>query len=165
MSRWFDRYWPIPLRVILGIAFMVHGAPKLFSGQGHQQFQGMLGQLGVPAPQLMSWVVGIVEFFGGLALVVGAFTWIAAALLIVNMIFAMLLVHLPQGFSFIQIKGMSDQGPVFGMPGYEVNLLYIAGLLALFIGGPGPLSVDERETTRPDSPLLAPWWRHRHAHA
>ncbi len=39
---------------------------------------------------------------------------------------------------------MTPQGPQFGMPGAEVNLLYIAALLALLIGGPGPLSVDER---------------------
>jgi putative oxidoreductase len=164
MSRSVDRYWPIPLRVILGIAFMVHGAPKLFSAEGHRQFEGMLGQLGVPAPQLMSWVVGIVEFGGGLALVLGLFTWIAAALLTIDMIVAAVLVHLPAGFATVQMKGMTDQGPVFGLPGYETNLLYIAGLLALFLGGPGPLSVDEREG-RPESRLRAPWWRHREAHA
>jgi putative oxidoreductase len=164
MSRSFDRYWPIPLRIILGVSFMVHGAPKLFSAQAHDGFEMMLGQLGVPAPQLMSWVVGFVEFFGGIALIIGLFTWIAAALLTVNMLVAMFLVHLPQGFSFMQMKGMSDQGPVFGMPGYEVNLLFIAGLLALFIGGPGPLSMDER-VAKPESPLRAPWWRHRHAPA
>jgi putative oxidoreductase len=162
MTRSFDRYWPVPLRIILGIAFMVHGAPKLFSAQAHQQFQGMLGQLGVPMPGLMSWVVGIVEFGGGLALVLGLFTWVAAGLLSIDMLFAILLVHLPQGFSNLQVKGMSDQGPILGMPGYELNLVYIAGLLALFIGGPGPLSVDER-AAKPESPLLAPW-RHRHAH-
>jgi putative oxidoreductase len=164
MSRSFDRYWPVPLRIILGISFMVHGAPKLFSAEGHRNFEGMLGQLGVPAPQLMSWVVGIVEFVGGIALVIGAFTWIVAALLVVDMLVAAVLVHAPAGFNFIQITGMTDQGPVFGMPGYEVNLLYIAGLLALFIGGPGPLSVDER-ASRPESRLRAPWWRHREAHA
>jgi putative oxidoreductase len=164
MSRSFDRYWPVPLRIILGIAFMVHGAPKLFSAQGHQQFQGMLGQLGVPLPQLMSWVVGLVEFVGGIALVLGLLTWIAAALLTIEMLVAALLVHAPAGFAFVQIKGMTDQGPVFGMPGYETNLVYIAGLLALFIGGPGPLSVDERERA-PRSRLRAPWWRHAEAHA
>ena len=43
----------------------------------------------------------------------------------------------------MHITGMTDAGPVFGMPGYEVNLLYIAGLLALFLRGPSHLSVDE----------------------
>lgn len=164
MTRSFDRYWPIPLRIILGIAFMVHGAPKLFSAEAHRGFEGMLSQLGVPFPQVMSWVVGFVEFFGGITLILGLFTWIAAALLTVDMIVALFLVHLPQGFNFIQIQGMSEQGPIFGMPGYEVNLLYIAGLLALFIGGPGPLSMDER-IAKPESPLRAPWWRHREVHA
>ncbi len=163
MSHSFDRYWPIPLRIIVGIAFMVHGAPKLFSARGHQGFQAMLAQMGVPAPQLMSWVVGIVEFFGGAALILGVLTWIVAALLIVEMLVALLAVHLPAGFLFVQIKGMSDQGPIFGMPGYEVNLVYIAGLLALFIGGPGPLSIDER-VAKAESPIHPPWWRRREAH-
>jgi putative oxidoreductase len=164
MDRHLERYWPIPLRVLLGISFMYHGAPKLFSAEGHAQFQGMLGQLGVPLPALMSWVVGIVEFFGGIALIVGALTWLATILLSINMLVAMFLVHLPHGFAFIQITGMTDQGPVFGMPGAEVNLLYLAGLLALFIGGPGPLSVDER-LMKPESKLQVPWLRHREVHA
>ena len=71
-----------------------------------------------------------------------------SALLIVEMLVAMLKVHLPQGFIFIHITAMTTAGPQFGMPGYEVNLLYIAGLLALLLGGAGPASVDE-------------WWRRR----
>lgn len=160
MEHGLARQWALPLRIILGVGFMIHGAPKLFSAAGHQQFEGTLGKLGVPAPALMSWVVGIVEFFGGIALVLGLFTWLAAALLTVNMIFAILLVHLPQGFANVNIKGMSDQGPVFGMPGYELNLLYIAGLLALLIGGPGPLSVDAR-AGHGETRLAAPWYRRR----
>jgi putative oxidoreductase len=164
MARNVQSYWPLPLRILLGIGFMVHGAPKLFSPEGHQQFQGMLGQLGIPAPQVMAWVVGIVEFFGGVALVVGLATSLVAILLSVNMLVALFKVHLPHGFGFLQITGMTDQGPVFGMPGIEVNLLYLAGLLALLIGGPGPLSVDER-VLRPESRLRPPWWRHGEAHA
>ena len=91
----------------------------------------------------MSWLLRS-EFFGGVALVLGLLTWLVSALLTVEMLFAMVLVHLPHGFGAVKITGMSDRGPVFGMPGYEVNLLYIAGLLALFLGGPGPLSVDAR---------------------
>lgn len=164
MDRHLERYWPLPLRILLGIAFMVHGFPKLFSAEGHAGFQGMLGQLGVPLPALMSWVVGLVEFFGGIALILGAATWLVTALLTIDMLVAMFLVHLPHGFGFLQITGTTAQGPVFGMPGIEVNLLYIAGLLALFIGGAGPLSVDERVMTR-ESRLQVPWLRHREAHA
>jgi putative oxidoreductase len=163
MEHGLARQWALPLRIILGVSFMIHGAPKLFSGAGHQQFQGMLGKLGVPAAPLMSWVVGIVEFFGGLALVLGLLTWLASALLTVHMIVAMLLVHVPQGFQNVHITGMSERGPIFGMPGYELNLLYIAGLLALLLGGPGPLSVDAR-AGHGETALRAPWIRRR-AHA
>jgi putative oxidoreductase len=164
MEATFARHWALPLRILMGISFMLHGAPKLFEAQAHQQFQGMLAQLGVPAAPLMSWVVGIVEFFGGAALVLGAFTWIAAALLVVEMIVAALLVHARAGFEVVHVVGMSDRGPVFGLPGWEYNALYIAGLLALFIGGPGPLSIDAR-VPRAERALRAPWWRERRAHA
>jgi putative oxidoreductase len=160
MEYGLARHWALPLRIILGISFMIHGAPKLFSAAGHQQFQGMLGKLGVPAAPLASWLVGGVEFFGGIALVLGLLTWLASALLTIEMFVAMALVHLPQGFQNVHITGMSERGPVFGMPGYELNLLYIAGLLALLIGGPGPLSVDER-AGHGETPLHAPWVRRR----
>ena len=47
-------------------------------------------------------------------------------------------------FNFIHITGVTDQGPTFGMPGYEVNLLYISILLALALGGPGAMSFDAK---------------------
>lgn len=164
MDRHLERYWPMPLRVLLGIAFMYHGAPKLFSAEAHAGFQGMLGQLGVPLPTLMSWIVGIVEFFGGIALIVGAATWLVTLLLSIDMLVAMFLVHLPNGFAATQVKGMTDQGPVYGAPGIELNLLFLAGLVALFLGGAGPLSVDER-VMKPESKLQVPWLRHREVHA
>ncbi len=160
MENGFARHWALPLRIMLGVSFMIHGAPKLFSGPGHQQFAGMLAHLSVPAPPLMAWVVAIVEFFGGAALVLGMFTWLATALLVVEMIVAMLLVHLPAGWNAVHVTGMSEHGPVFGLPGYEYNLLYLAGLLALFLGGPGPLSIDAR-ARHGETALHAPWVRHR----
>ena len=138
------RKWaPLPLRLIIGFGFVYHGFPKLFGAGGHEMFTGMLQNIGVPAAGLMAWAVGAVELLGGIALIVGAFVSVASVLLSINMLVAMFTVHLPNGFSFIHITGMSDAGPVFGMPGYEVSLLYIAGLLALFLRGPSHLSVDE----------------------
>jgi putative oxidoreductase len=160
MEHRLARHWALPLRIILGISFVISGAPKLFSGAGHQQIQGMLDQLGIPAAPLMAWVVGVVEFLGGVCLLLGMLTWLASALLTIEMIVAMVLVHLPQGFSVIHVVGMSERGPVFGLPGYQLNLLLIAGLLALFLGGPGPLSVDAR-AGRGDTALHAPWMRRR----
>lgn len=134
---------PIPLRLILGSGFMYHGFPKLFSAGGHQNFVGMLQGSGMPAPELTAWAVGGFEFFGGLALVVGAFTAAISVLGAVEMAVAALLVHLPAGFNFLNITGQTETGaPIFGIPGYEVNLLYIAGFLALALGGAGALSVD-----------------------
>lgn len=156
---------PLPLRILLGIGFLVHGAPKLFSAAEHAGFAGMLQQLGIPAAGFMAWVVGFVEFFGGIALIVGIFTVEAALLLSINMIVAMFKVHMAQGFNFLNITGVTASGtPQFGMPGAEVNLLYLAGLIALFIGGAGPLSVDEW-VLKPESKLRVPWLRHHPARA
>lgn len=91
MEHGLVRHWALPLRIILGIAFMIHGAPKVFSGAGHEQIQGMIAQLGVPAAPLLAWVVGIVAFFGGLCLVLGLLTWLASALVTIEMIVAMVL--------------------------------------------------------------------------
>ena len=138
-----SKQWaPLPVRIMLGVGFLYHGWPKLFSSQGHQGFVGMLGALGVPAPEMTAWLVGLAETVGGLALIVGAFVAVASVVLIVDMLVAMITVHAPNGFNFINITGMGKEGPVFGMPGAEVNLLYIAGLLALVIGGTGAWSVE-----------------------
>jgi putative oxidoreductase len=165
MESKLQRYWPLPLRVVLGIGFLVHGAPKLFSAAERTGFAGMLQQIGVPAAGFMAWIVGLVEFFGGVALIVGAFTAAATLLLTIDMLVAMFKVHMAQGFNFMNITGVTTSGaPQFGMPGAEVNLLYLAGLIALFIGGAGPLSMDERFFT-PESKLRVPWLRHHPAHA
>ncbi len=146
-SRWLD-WAPLPLRLILGFGLIYHGYPKVLTADGHQGFVGMLQGIGIPAPGLAAWGVGLVELFGGLALILGAFVAISAALNVVNMLVAMVTVHLPHGFSFINMTGMGPEGPTFGMPGYEVNLLYIAGLLALILGGSGAFSVDRMRAER-----------------
>ncbi len=143
MQGAWSKWAPMPLRLIIGFGFVYHGFPKLFSSQGHDMFLGMLQNIGVPAAGLMAWAVGIVEFLGGLALIVGAFVSVISVLLIINMLVALFTVALPNGFNFMHITGMTEAGPQFGMPGYEVNLLYIAGLLALFLRGPAHMSVDQ----------------------
>src|SRR5438067_10241583 len=151
MFKKWKQWAPLPLRIMLGIGFMYHGWPKLFSAAGHQGFAGMLGGLGVPAPELTAWLVALVEVAGAVALLAGAFVAIVSAALIVDMVVAMITVHAPHGFNFINITGMTANGPLFGMPGAEVNLLYIAGLLTLLIGGAGRWSVDvarEERATR-----------------
>ncbi len=143
MTNACSKWAPLPLRLIIGFGFVYHGFPKLFGAGGHEMFTGMLQNIGVPAAGMTAWAVGAVEVLGGIALIIGAFASIASALLLIDMLVALFTVHLPNGFNFMHITGMGDAGPVFGMPGYEVNLLYIAGLLALFLRGPSHLSVDE----------------------
>ena len=64
------------------------------------------------------------------------------------MLVALFTVHLPQGFSFMHITGMTESGPQFGVPGYEVNLIYIAGLLTLIVFGAGAYSLDSLRLAR-----------------
>jgi putative oxidoreductase len=136
---------PIPLRLILAIGYIYHGLPKLASMAGHDMFAGMLTGMGIPLPGVMAWVVGALEVFGGLALLLGLFVTWTAILLLVEMVVALLMVHLPNGFNAIHITGMSDQGPVFGMPGAEFTLLYISALLSLLLSGPGALRLGAKQ--------------------
>lgn len=139
---------PLSLRLILGISFVFHGFGKLFSSQGHEMFVGMLSGIGVPLPGVTAWLVGFVEFFGGLALLAGAAVAIVGGLQLIVMVVALITVHLPAGFSFMNIIGMTETGPQFGLPGYEVSLLFIAGLIALIVGGAGALSIDGLRAAR-----------------
>ena len=132
----------LPLRLALGFGMAYHGYPKLFSAAEREQFVGMLVGIGVPAPTLAAWGVGLLEFVGGVLVIVGALVVLLSPLFILEMLVAWFFVHLPSGFNFMNIIGMSDTGPVFGLPGYEVNVLYIAGFLALLIAGAGRYSVD-----------------------
>src|SRR5919205_61113 len=141
--RTWPSWAPLPLRLIIGFGMIYHGWPKLFNAQQHAGFAGNLQGMGFPAPGALAWLVGLLEVFGGLALILGALVTIVSVLFIIEMLVAMFMVHLPNGFNFIHITGMSPQGPTFGMPGYEVNLLYIAGLLSLAISGAGAFSLDE----------------------
>lgn len=133
----------VPLRLMLGLGFVVHGAPKLFSMPEHGRFVEMLQELGVPGAATMAWLVGVAELFGGIALLTGTAVWFVSLLLIGEMLVTLFTVHLAHGFGFINVVSQGRQGPVYGMPGVEVNLLYIAGLVALMLLGPTMWSVDK----------------------
>ena len=133
---------PLPIRLMFGISFVSYGFPKLFDAQTHSFIVGMLTQIGVPAPDLMTYVVGTTELLGGLALLTGAWVRLSSAALLPGMLVALFTVHLPNGFSFMHIIGMTEIGPQFGVPGYEVNLIYIAGLVTLTILGAGAYSLE-----------------------
>jgi putative oxidoreductase len=129
-----------PLRLIVGYGFMAHGYAKIV--RGPEVFAGILNALHVPAPSALAWATIAVELLGGLAILLGAYVaWVSvpmAAILVV----AALTVHLPNGFSSIKLLGVTASGAQFGQPGYEADLLYLACLAALVLGGAGPFSVD-----------------------
>jgi putative oxidoreductase len=115
------------LRVVLGIVFFMHGWQK-WSG-GIAGTEGFFTSLSIPAPGLMAPLVTLVEIVGGLALIAGVLTRLAALALIVDMLVAMFVFHLPNGF--------------FAMDGgYELVLTLAAGCAALVLAGPGALAVD-----------------------
>ena len=126
------------LRVITGIVFAAHGYQKLFV-YGMAGVQGAFTKMGAPMPTLTGPLVALLEFFGGLALVVGLLTRLAALGLAIEMLGAILIVHLAGGF--------------FLPAGYEFALLLLAASLTVAVAGPGAFSVDGSIAGRRDMTL------------
>ena len=134
------RWAPIPVRLIVGYGFMQHGFAKF--SKGPEAFTAILHAIGVPAPHLMAWLTILIEFFGGLAVLLGALVPLVSLPMTAILLVAMITVHLPYGFSSIKIMRVSAGRAQFGPPGYEVDLLYLACLAALVLGGSGPMAID-----------------------
>jgi putative oxidoreductase len=134
------RWAPVPLRLIVGYGFIQHGLAKM--SRGPSAFAAILNALGVPAPHFMTWVSILTELLGGLAVLVGAFVTVASIPMAILLLVAIFTVHLPNGFSSIKLIAVTAAGPQFGPVGYEVNVLYLACLAGLVLGGSGPLAVD-----------------------
>ncbi len=125
------------LRVIIGIIFLAHGAQKFFE----YSIPGTIGaftQMGVPLANIAAPLVATVELVGGLALVLGVFTRPVAALLAIDMLAALFLVHLSAGF--------------FLPSGYEFVLALAAAVIALTLTGPGAFALDNLLPKRSNSP-------------
>jgi putative oxidoreductase len=90
----------------------------------------------------MSWATIGFELLGGLAVLAGAYIPLISIPLTVILLVAAITVHLPYGFTSIKLRAVTAAGPQFGPPGYETNLLYIAALATLVLGGSGPLALD-----------------------
>ena len=140
------RWAPVPLRLIVGYGFMEHGFAKL--ARGPEAFAAILHAIGVPAPHVMAWSTISIEVLGGLAVILGAFVALVALPMAVLLVVAIFTVHLPYGFSSIKLVSVTAAGAQFGPPGYELNLLYLACLVGLVLGGPGPLAIDGLVRTR-----------------
>ena len=134
------RWSPIPLRLIVGYGFMQHGLAKL--SRGPDAFVAIIQAMGVPYPHFMAWLTILTELLGGLAVLLGAFVTIVSVPMMAVLLVATFKVHLPYGFSSIKLIAVTATGAKFGPPGYEVNVLYIACLASLVIGGSGPFALD-----------------------
>jgi putative oxidoreductase len=124
------------LRLAVGVVFIAHGAQKMlgwFGGYGFHGTMGFFTHMGIPAPLAVLAIA--TEFFGGLGLIFGFLTRIPALGIAVNMVVAILLVHMPNGF-FMNWTG-TQKGE-----GFEFHLLAIAAAAVLLLRGAGAYSVD-----------------------
>lgn len=129
-------FGPAVLRLAVGAVFVAHGAQKLFGlwgGPGLDGTTAFFGHVGLQPAYALAIAAGVVEFVGGLLLVVGGFTIAASVALIVDRLVDVWMVHLPHGF--------------FLPDGYEFHLVLIAALFSLVLTGPGALSVDGRRAS------------------
>ena len=131
---------PLLLRAVVGVGLVMHGYAKL--ARGPDTFAVVLHTLGVPLPGVLAWLTTFVELIGGLAVIAGAFLPIVSIPLAIVLLTAMFTVHRPYGFFSVKLLAVTSTGTTFGPVGYEIILLYLAGLGALALGGAGPLSVD-----------------------
>jgi putative oxidoreductase len=141
-------WWALPLRLIVGVGFMEHGFAKL--ARGPESFTVILHALHMPAASLLAWATILTELIGGLAVLAGAFVPLATVPMAIVLVVAIVTVHLPNGFSAIKLEAVTPAGAYFGQPGYETDLLYLACLAALLLGGNGPFALDAIRLRRND---------------
>jgi putative oxidoreductase len=122
------------IRVGVGVVFVAHGAQKLFD-QSIPGVAGFFDQLGVPAPMAAATLVSLLEFFGGIALILGLLTRLVAIPLAIDMLTAILLVHLPNGF-------FADDN------GIELPLLLAICCIGLVLAGSGQVALDQLISAR-----------------
>jgi putative oxidoreductase len=145
-DRNYRKWAPLFLRLAIGFGFMAHGWVKL--SRGPAGFEKLLNFIGVPFAHITSYILPGIELFGGLAILLGLYVSLVAVPLIGTMLVAMFTIQIKFGYSSVNTIGLTPQGPLFGPPGYEINILYIASLVALIISGAGVFSLDALLATK-----------------
>ncbi|MGH9378782.1 MAG: DoxX family protein [Terriglobia bacterium] len=132
------------LRLALGVVFFAHGAGKMLGWWGGIGYSGTMGffthYMHIPSP--LAFLVICAEFFGGLGLILGLLTRIAAFGLFCDMLVALFLVHIHNGF-FMNWQGTKRA------EGFEFHILALAMLLFVLIRGAGAVSIDRLIGRRP----------------
>ena len=136
MARWAA----LPLRLIVGGGFVVHGYLKL--GRGVEVFAAALAGLDIPWPDLMAWITVTTELLAGAAVLLGGAVTLMSVPMSIVLLVAVLKVHWQFGFSSIKFLAVTAAGPQFGKPGVECDLLYLACIAALLLLPADPWSVD-----------------------
>ena len=136
------------LRLILGAVFFPHGAQKMLGWFGGYGFTGTMGFFtgAMHIPALFAFLAIAAEFFGGIGLLFGFLTRIAAFGILTNMVVAVVMVHSHFGF-FMNWTGQQKG------EGYEYHLLALAIAVVLMIRGGGAVSVDRLLSARPSSKI------------
>jgi putative oxidoreductase len=115
------------IRLVTGLVFLMHGYQKVFV-YGFAGIGDGFAKMGIPMPMVMGPAIGILETLGGIALIIGFGTRIVGLLLACDMLGAIMMVHIKNGF--------------FVPMGVEFVLTLFAAALALALAGAGDLSVD-----------------------
>jgi putative oxidoreductase len=124
----FAKWGMLPLRIVVGLVFLMHGGQKLFIfGLGGTA--DIMGKLGLPLPFICAAIVIAVELLGGLAILFGVFTRLAGALLAFEMVVAIIVARWHGGF--------------FAPYGYEFELTLLGASLTFAFNGPGRMSLEE----------------------
>lgn len=118
---------------MIGFGFAAHGWAKL--ARGPAGFAPIVSALGLPAPLFTAWATSLLELAGGVLLMAGILVVPLAFPLAGIMLTALFGVHLRYGFSSIRLKALTAAGADFGPVGYEITLLYLAGLVTLALNG------------------------------
>lgn len=126
---------PLPLRLAIGIGLIRHGGIKLFVDGGHENIVYLLGQLGVPFAEPMGWVVGLVEFGGGIGICLGVCFKLVTILNLLN-IGGLLVLGTIAGGIPAPLPGGDP------LPEFREAVLIFAGVLSLWLSGPGKYALD-----------------------
>jgi putative oxidoreductase len=133
------------LRLVIGIAFVLHGAPKIAHAAT------WMDAMPFHPPAFLQETAAVAEFFGGWALIIGVASRVAAALIAIDMLVAIATVHIPAHAPLV-----SSHGESLELPG-----VYLIGALAIVLAGPGRWSADALIARRTRLSLIAGDRRHQ----